>query len=200
MKKNLECSHKKFSLKTIEKVIFGLKFRQKTQVCSDCGAYLRGGDFEKAYSLWLEKIYRERRDKFQVQCYFSTNLLKCLDNFLLDYPGISSTAFMRILSIIYVDHIDPNPALLKRFNELLDQEIYNSFLKEKATKKVNIQFKPKMMIELNSISELTDLKISQIIELSIQKMMTAITSQDPKLKAFWEKEIKTYLEILLKAA
>ena len=118
----------------------------------------------------------------------------------MDYPGISSTAFMRILSIIYVDHIDTNPSLLKRFNELLDQEIYNSFLKEKATKKVNIQFKPKMMIELMSISELIEMKISQIIELSIQKMMTAITSQDPKLKAFWEKEIKSYLEILLKAA
>lgn len=195
----MECSHKNFSIKKVEKEIFNLKFTHKTQVCSDCGAYLRGNDFEKSYLLWLEKIYKKRRDKFQVQCYFSKNLLKCMNEFLQEYPGVSSTVLMRILSTIYIDYIDPSQRLLNQFNELLDKEIFDSFVKEKNIKKVNIQFKPKMMIDLVAISEIIEMSPSQIVESSIQKMMTAITSRNEKLRAFWKKEIQGYLETMLKA-
>lgn len=195
----MECSHKNFSLQTIEKEIFNLKFKHKTQVCKDCGAYLRGNDFEKFYLSWLEKVYKKRRDKFQVQCHFSKNLLKCMDEFLSDHPGVSSTALMRVLSTIYLDYIDSNQRLLNQFNDLLDKEIFNSFSHDIDTKKANIQFKPKMMIDLIAISEVINMSPSQIVESSIQKMMTAITSQDEKLKHFWEKEIKGYLETMLKA-
>ncbi len=196
----MECTHKKFAKETIEKEIFDLKFRHKTDVCKDCGAYLRGKEFEKDYMHWLKRIYKKRRDKFQVQCSFSNNLLKCADSFLEDYPGISHTVLMRLLVTVYVNVVDVNEKLASKFDSLLDSEIYDSFLNDKDKKKINIQFKPKMMLDLVAISEVTDMRPYQIAEQGALKMMSAITSQDKKLKEFWEKEIRSYLEIFLKAA
>jgi len=196
----MDCTHKNFEKETIEKEIFDQKFMHKTEVCKDCGSYLRGKDFEKAYMNWLEGIYKDRRDKFQVQCNFSNNLLKCADIFLEDYPGVSYTVLMRFLVTIYLNVVDVDEKLSEKFDSLLDSEIYDSFSNEKEKKKVNIQFKPKMMLDLVAISEVIDMKPYQIAESGVLKMMTAITSQDKKLREFWEKEIRSYLEIFLKAA
>ena len=196
----MECSHKNIVNKTIEKEIFDLKFKHKAKVCKDCNAYLRGPEFEKSYMNWLEEVYKEKRSKFQVQCHFPQNLLKCAENFLENYPGISSTVLMRFLVTIYLDVIDGNEKLSQTFEKIMDQEILNSFTNDKDKKKVNIQFKPGMMVELVAIGELLDVSLSSIVENSVLKMMTAITSHDKKLRSFWEKEIKGYLEIFLKSA
>ncbi|MBI2519768.1 MAG: hypothetical protein HYV97_05105 [Bdellovibrio sp.] len=195
----MECTHKDFATETIEKEIFDLKFKYKTQVCKDCGAHLRDSEFEKTYMHWLEGVYKDRRDKFQVQCTFSSNLIKCADNFLEDYPGISSTVLMRFLVTVYLNVVDVNENLSSKLDSLLDAQIYDSFLNDKDKKKVNIQFKPNMMLDLVAISEVIDMKPYQIVETAVLKMMTAITSQDKKLREFWEKEIRTYLDIFLKA-
>ncbi len=149
---------------------------------------------------WLEGIYKDRRDKFQVQCHFSNNLIKCAESFLESYPGILPTVLMRFLIIVYLNIVDTNEELSAKFDSLIDSKIYDSFLNDKSRKKVNIQFKPKMMLDLIAISEVVGIKPSLIIETGVLKMMTAITSQDKKLRAFWEKEIRSYLDIFLKAA
>ena len=71
------CEHKNIKKEKIEKNILDLTFEHETLVCQDCGAYLRGVSFEKAYMQWLEGIYKDnkRRSKFQVQCHFSKNLI-----------------------------------------------------------------------------------------------------------------------------
>lgn len=196
----MDCTHKNVSRKKVEKKFFDFTFKHQTLVCKDCHAYLRGNDFEKAYMNWLEGIYKDRRDKFQVQCYFSNELIKCAENFLENYPGVSSTVLMRILVIIYLDVIDRNEKLSKEFESILDFQIYDSLAQSSDRKKVNIQFKPKMMLELNAISEIIDMKAFQIVESSVLKMMTAIISQDLKLRSFWEEKIRIYLEVSLSAA
>jgi len=55
------------------------------------------------------------------------------------------------------------------------------------------------MIDLVAISVMIEMSPSQIVESSIQKMMTAITSRNEKLRVFWKKEIEGYLETMLKA-
>jgi hypothetical protein len=196
----MECAHKNTVNKMVEKEILDLKFKHKTEVCKDCGAYLRDQDFQKAYMHWLENVYKDRRDKFQVQCHFSNNLYKCAESFLEDYPGISPTVLMRFLVTVYLNVVDINDKLSSKFDSLLDSAIYDSFLAEKDRKKVSIQFKPKMMLDLVTISEVIDMKPYQIVETAVLKMMTAITSQDQRLREFWEKEIRGYLEIFLKGA
>lgn len=196
----MECLHKNFKEKIIEKKFLDLSFEYKTKVCSDCGAYLRGNEFERSYKTWLEEVYKNKRDKFQVQCHFSNNLIKCANNYLEDYPGVPITVFMRTLATIYLNIIDTNEGLASKFNSLMDSEILNSFASDADRKRINIQFKPNMMLDIIAISEVVDLKPSQIIENCILKMITAITSHDQKLKNFWETEIRNYLDVFLKGA
>ena len=196
----MECSHTHKSIQIFKKKILDTTFKYKTEVCKSCGAFLRDDKFEKAYMFWLEKVYKKSREKFQIQCHFSNNLLKCVDKYLESYPGISSTVLMRCLVTIYLSFIDNDKKLSTTFDNLMDLEIYNSFKGHQNKKRVNIQFKPKMVIELISITEVLEITKSAIVENSILKMMTSITSQDKKLRDFWEKEIKNYLEVFLKAA
>ena len=196
----MECSHKKFKTKTVAKKFFDLSFKTKTSVCLDCGAYLRNNEFEKKYLHWLEGIYKDRRDKFQTQCYFSKNLIKCAELYLEDYPGISTTVFVRALVTIFLNVIDADEEKSSQLESLMDSEIYESFVSDKDRKKINIQFKPIMMLDLIAISEVIDLKPAAIVEDVVIRLMTMITSQDERLRSFWESEIKNYLDMFLKAA
>ncbi|MCY4643351.1 MAG: hypothetical protein OXB88_01915 [Bacteriovoracales bacterium] len=196
----MECSHKKISKKKVQKEIFNMIFETKTSVCDNCGAYLRDRGYEKKYMHWLEELYKTRRNKFQTQCYFSKNLIRCAEAYLEDYPGISTTIFIRGLVTVYFNIIDRDAKKSARLELLLDNEIYNSFSNDKDRKKVNIQFKPKMIIELMAISELLEIGPSIVVEEVVLKLMTAITSQDKKLREFWENEIRGYLDMFLKAA
>lgn len=196
----MECSHKNVSNKKVKKEIFDMVFETTTSVCSDCGAFLRNEDYEKKYMHWLESIYKDRRDKFQTQCHFSKNLIKCAESYLEDYPGISPTVFFRALAIIYFDIVDKDEKKSNQLESILDKEIFDSFMSDKDTKKVTIQFKPKMMVELIAISEFLEASPSSIVEEVVVKLMTIITSHDQKLREFWENEIRTYLDMFLKAA
>lgn len=196
----MECSHKNFSNRKVKKNIFDMTFETRTLVCNDCGAHLRDNQYEKKYMLWLEKIYKGRRDKFQIQCHFSKNLMKCAEIYLEEYPGVSSTVFFRALVTIYFTVIDRDEKKSAKFESLLDSKIFDSFSNDKNRKKVTIQFKPSMMIDICAVSELLELSSSSIIEDVVIKLMTMITSQNQKLREFWEKEIREYLEFFLKAA
>ncbi len=196
----MECSHNNISKKKVKKEIFDITFEAKTSLCNDCGAYLRDGEYEKKYMHWLERIYKDRRDKFQTQFHFSKNLIKCAETYLEEYPGISPTVFFRALVTIYFNVFDSDENKSSQFESILDSEIFDSFEKDKDRKKVTIQFKPKMMIELMAISEFLGISSSAVVEEVVTKMMTMITSHDDKLREFWETEIRVYLEMFLKAA
>jgi len=196
----MECRHKNVSSKKVKKEIFDMTFEAKTSICNKCGAYLRDSEYEKKYMHWLEEIYKERRDKFQAQCHFSKNLIKCAELYLVDYPGILPTVFFRALATIYFNVIDINENKSAQLESLLNPEILDSFTNDKNKKKVTIQFKPKMMIELMAISEFLEMSSSAVVEEVVIKLMTMITSHDQKLKEFWENEIRGYLDMFLKAA
>lgn len=196
----MECVHKSISNKKVKKEIFDMTFETKTSVCNDCGAYLRGVEYEKKYMHWLEGIYKERRDKFQAQCHFSKNLINCAEVYLEEYPGISPTVFFRALVTIYFNVVDSDEKKSNQLESILDAEIYDSFIQDNDRKKVNIQFKPKMMIELLAISEFLEMSTSSIVENVVVKFMTMIASHDQKIREFWENEIRGYLDMFLKAA
>ena len=196
----MECSHINISIRRVKKEIFDSTFIAKTSVCNDCGAYLRDDEYEKKYMRWLGNIYAERRDKFQVQCHFSKNLIRCLDKCLEEYPGISTSVFMRALVTVYFGVIDRNRKKSSKLDDLLDPLVLDSFVSDRSRKKVSIQFKPKMMIDLLAISEFLKMSTSEVVERVIIKLMVVITSQDQKVRKFWESEIRSYLEMFLKAA
>ena len=195
----MECSHKKISSKVVSKKIFGEVFRTSTKVCEECGASLQDDVYEKKYMKWLEDLYKKRRDKFQVQCFLSNNLIKCVEEFLKKYPIIPISTFMKFLVIIDLEIIDKDEKKSSKLESLIDLEVLSSFLSNEKTK-VNIQFKPSFMNDLLGIAETLDYTPTIIVERSIVKLMTVITSEDKKLRQFWENEIQGYLDFFLKAA
>ncbi|MGB0455091.1 MAG: hypothetical protein ACPGJV_15385 [Bacteriovoracaceae bacterium] len=51
-----------------------------------------------------------------------------------------------------------------------------------------------------AISEFLELSTSSVMEEVVNKFMTMITSQDKRLREFWENEIRGYIDMFLKAA
>lgn len=196
----MDCLHENIENKIVEKSILGETFRCETLFCSDCGSYLRDQSYESKYMAWLEAMYKNDRNKFQIQCHLSNNLFQCAEKFLTDYPSVSSTFFFKALVVVFLNHIDIDEKLSGQLNRLMDGSIFTSFLEDPDKKRVNIQFKPKMIIELSAISQMVNLKSSQIVESSVVKMMTALTSQDERLRAFWESEIMRFVDPMLRAA
>lgn len=194
------CLGKKVEAREVEKEFLGMTFRAKTKVCVDCGAYLHGPEFEKAYRQWLEEMYRNKRPKFQVQCHFTDNLIHCAESFLENHPGVSVTVYLRILATSYLNIIDGSEDLSERFEDLLDEEIFSSLRDGEGRNRVTIQFKPTMMVDIVTIGEVLDMRQSQVVEESVLKMMAAIVSQDPEMKRLWENEVSATIDVLLKSA
>ncbi len=118
----------------------------------------------------------------------------------MDYPNVSLTFFFKALVVVFLDHVDGDEKLASQLSQITDSEILNSFSSDKDKKRVNIQFKPKMIVELSAMAKMVSMKPSEIVESSVVKMMTALTSQDERLKEFWESEIMRYVDSMLKAA
>ena len=196
----MDCVHENTANKMIEKNVLGDSFKCETLICADCGAYLRDKSYDAYYMAWLENLYKNDRNKFQIQCHFSSRLIQCAEQFLVDYPSVSLTFFFKALVVVFLDHIDVDEKRAARLNHLMGIEILTSFSEDKDKKRVNIQFKPKMLIEISAMAKMISLKPAQIVESGVVKMMTTLTSQDERLKAFWESEIMRYVDSMLKAA
>jgi hypothetical protein len=196
----MNCQHENIEQKFVEKEFAGEKFRRKTSVCKNCGAFLRDKEYELAFLGWLQDVYKKDRNKFQVQCHLDTGLVTVADKFLAEYPGVSQSHLFRSLVVVYLDHIDSDVQLSATFDSLIDFKILDSFTRKLEKKRVNIQFKPKMLVELEAMADAVDGRPAVLVEAAVVKMMSAITSQNSALKDFWEAEVMKYLDPILKAA
>jgi hypothetical protein len=180
--KTKDCEHGSFSRKEISEKFLDLTFKYKTQVCHDCGAYLYNKNYEKARSAWLKEIYQKNRSRFQIQAFFSQNLLDCANEYLLEHPGVSETDLLRILTTFYIDIIIMDQRLSKKFDSLLDLEVNTSLSRTGPGIRKGIQFKPRIMMDILAFNEAFDFKTSFIVEKSVEKMMTALTSQNDQVR------------------
>ena len=197
---SMDCQHEKIEKQIVEKKFAGESFTHEAPVCTICGAFLRDKDHEVAFLDWVEGVYKRDRNKFQIQCHLDVGLLSVADKFLGEYPGVTHAHLFRGLVVIYLNHIDSDARLAEQFGALLDASVLDSFTRKHEKKRVNIQFKPKMLLELEAMAEATECRPAQLVESSVVKMMSAITSQNSPLKEFWESEIMKYLAPILKAA
>lgn len=196
----MDCQHEKIETQIVEKKIAGESFTHDAAVCTICGAFLRDKDYEVAFLDWAEGVYKRDRNKFQIQCYFDVELLSVADKLLREYPGVSHSYFFRSLVVVFLDHIDSDARLAAQFDALLDASVLDSFTQKPEKKLINIQFEPKMLLELEAVAVAIECRPSRLVESSVVKMMSAITSQNAALKEFWELEILKYLDPILKAA
>lgn len=196
----MTCPHLHTSTKRVKRSFLELTFSHETLVCDDCGAYLRGEEYEKAYGKWLEEMYKAKRSKFQIQCHFSDHFITCAESYLEDHPGVSMTEFLRILATSYLNIIDIDEVRSARFDAILDRDVLESLQESPERTRFSIQFKPAMMADIVAISEVLGMRMSHVVEESVLKTMTAIVSQDPQMADFWEREVRGVVEMLLKSA
>lgn len=196
----MTANQKKAPKKVVAKEFLGEVFRHETLECAETGAYLHGPEFEAAYRDWLNELYKSKRAKFQIQCHFGDSLMRCADSYLVQHPGVATTVFFRILATSYITIIDGDEKLSERFDGLLDANVYDSFVDSDGRTRVSIQFKPAMMVDIVATSEVLEMKMSQIVEESILKMMTAIVSQEPEMRAFWRDKVSAMIDVMLKSA
>jgi hypothetical protein len=77
---------------------------------------------------------------------------------------------------------------------------YQGTIDDEDKRKVNIQFKPKLMIELIAVAESLGVSPSAIVEEVVIKLTAVLLSRKPRAKEFWDNEIHGCLDMLLKAA
>jgi len=195
----MSCQHHHFSLGVMHKYFLNETFSFETDICDECQHYLWTKNIEMKYKQWLAQLYKTNRHRFQIQCQLSSNVLKVALEFQKDYPSIKLTAIFRALVITYIHFVDPNKELLKTIETILDSSIEASY-KLSPKESVKIQFNPYILLDINAVALILGWKTSYVVEFSIIKMMTILTSTNEPLEVFWRREVLVFFETILKAA
>ncbi|MBF0361865.1 MAG: hypothetical protein HQK49_12680 [Oligoflexia bacterium] len=190
------CNHDKHSKKEIVKEVLKCKFKFKTMVCNECGHYLWDKEVEQKFNLWLEKLYKNKREKFQVQIPLSENLRKCLNKLRRNYPSVTDTDLVRAIIITYLDHLSTNKKLMKMINENITEEIINSFA-EPPFSSMKVQFRPKYTIKYLELANMIGSTQAKVMQDAVKKLMAFFVATDNELKDFWNTEIKKYIDMLV---
>lgn len=198
-KPSVECLHINVATKKVIKEIFDLHFNVETIVCNNCGAFLRGNEYEEKYNYWLEESYKGNKDKFQIECHFSNDIFECMKKYLVNYPGTSLATFIKALVVIYLNVLDRDEKKSIQLESLLEREILKSLTNDQDKRRFTIQFKPKLMVELIAAAEALDVGISVLVEEVVVKLLDLFTSRYPKSREFWDSEIHGSLDMILKA-
>jgi len=196
---NFSCLHTSVSLKEVEKKLFDLSFITESLVCNKCGAILRGKEFEEKYNLWLEELYKDSPEKFQIDCHFSKVVTESATKILAAFPGTTIDVLVKALVVTYFNVLDRDYEKSIQLKFLLETDNLKLFVKDEDAIKVSIHFKPKLMIELISVSETFNIGVSSIVEEIVTKVMFMYSSSKTEAKTFWKKDISNYLEMLLLA-
>jgi len=197
---NFGCLHSNLSLKEVEKKLFDLSFITESLVCNKCGAILRGKEFEEKYNFWLEELYKDSPEKFQIVCRFSRVVIESATKILSAFPGTTIDALVKAIVVTYFNVLDRDNEKSIQFNFLLEADNLKLFVIDEDAVNVSIHFKPKLMIELISVSESFNIGVSSIVEEIVTKFMAMYSSSQTESKEFWRKDISNYLEMLLLAS
>lgn len=197
---NFGCLHSNVTLKEVEKKLFDLSFKTESLVCNKCGAILRGKVFEEKYNSWLEELYKNSPEKFKIDCRFSKVVIESATKILSAFPGTTIDALVKAFVVTYFNVLDRDNVKSIQFNSLLEADKLKLFVIDEDAVNVSIHFKPKLMIELISVSESFNLGVSSIVEEIVTKFMVIYSLSQTEAKEFWRKDISNYLEMLLLAS
>jgi hypothetical protein len=197
---NFGCLHSNVTLKEVEKNLFDLSFITESLVCNKCGAILRGKEFEEKYNFWLEELYKDSPEKFQIYCSFSKVVIESATKILSAFPGTTIDALVKALVVTYFNVLDRDNEKSIQFKFLFETDNSKLCVNNEEAIKVNIHFKPKLMIELMSVAESFNIDVSSIVEEIVTKFMVIYSSTQTEAKEFWRKDISNYLEMLLLAS
>ena len=193
-----DCEHLNQKKKRTNYLFLGANFPYNATLCTDCGASLWDVAREKAFNSWLVKLYKEEQYRFQIQIGLPKSSSSCIEELSRKYLGAPKSSILKALTIIYMELMD-NLKFEEVIKEVISREVYQSFQDTKK-ERYKVLFRPFAMINIQSISELTNRTPNKFVEDSVLKILSLFIEKDPALKEFWEKEIKSKLETMLKAS
>lgn len=193
------CKHGKVTKKKITKDCLGEKFETRTPVCSDCGAELWDQVAQKAFSTWLAKLDRGKRDRFIIQFSLTENTLQCLDRLIGEFPGSDRAKVLRAMVMFFVERVAPRQEWSDLVEKIVDREVYQHLLKG-AREIVKVHFSPFAMLDVQSWAKIAEAKPRELAEGAALRIFAFYIENDPTMHAFWEQNIKPELSLILKSA
>lgn len=193
------CEHAKITRKKVSKECLGETFETRTSVCTSCGAELWDEAAQKAFSNWLAKLDRSKRDRFIIQFSLSKNTLRCLDRLIGEFPGSDRAKVLRAMVMFFVERVAPRQEWADLVERIVDRDIYQDLLKGNR-EIVKVHFSPFAMMDIHSWANLAELKPRELAESAAVRIFAFYIENDPVMQQFWEQNIKPELSLILKAA
>jgi hypothetical protein len=193
------CEHGKVTRKKISKNYLGEKFETQASVCSMCNAELWDRSTQKAFSNWMAKLDRNKRDRFIIQFSLTKNTLQCLDRLIDEFPGSDRAKVLRALVMFFVDRVAPRQEWADMVEKIVDREVYQNLLKG-SREIVKVHFNPFAMLDIHSWANIAEMKPRELAESAAVRMFAFYIENDPTMHAFWEQNIKPEISLILKAA
>jgi hypothetical protein len=195
----INCEHTKVSKKNIIKDYLGEKFEIRTPVCSTCNAELWDKDTQKAFSTWLTKLDRKKRDRFIIQFTLTENTLQCLDRLIGEFPGSDRAKVLRAMTMFFTERVAPRQEWSDLIEKIVDRGVYKKLITGKR-EVVKVHFTPFAMLDIESWAKLAEIKPREFAESAATRIFAFYIENDPVMHKFWEENIRPELSLILKAA
>jgi hypothetical protein len=193
------CEHSKTTRKKITKECLGETFETRTSVCSDCGAELWDATAQKAFSAWLAKLDRGKRDRFIIQFSLTKNTLRCLDRMIGEFPGSDRAKVLRAMVMFFVERVAPRQEWSDLVEKIVERELYQGLLKG-SREIVKVHFNPFAMLDIQSWAKIAEIKPRELAEGAAVRIFAFYIENDPVMRQFWEENIRPEISLILKAA
>lgn len=193
------CEHAKFTRKKITKECLGKTFEAAGRVCSSCGAERWDTEAQRAFSDWLGKLDRNKRDRFVLQLSFTEDTIRCLDRMIDEFPGSDRAKVLRALVMFYLDRVAPRQEWADVVEGIVEREVYRK-LTSGTREIVKVHFSPIAMLDIESWGRISELKPRELAENAASRILAFYIENDPVMHRFWEENIRPEISLILKAA
>jgi hypothetical protein len=168
-------------------------------VCTSCGAALWDDKLQRAYSDWLAKLDKKKRDRFILQLGLSKNALQCLERMILEFPGSDRAKLLRAMVLFFTERVAARPEWSEMIEKMTKREVF-VYLGQGTREIVKVHFSPFAMLDVHSWAELSNTKPREFAEGAIARIFSFYIENDPALHQFWEDHIRPDISLILKAA
>lgn len=193
------CEHEKVKRKRIKKECLGATFETVAQVCSLCGAERWDEATQRAFSSWLTKLDKQRRDSFVIQFSLTKDTIRCLDRLIEEFPGSDRAKVLRALVIFFIERVAPRQEWSSLVEQIVEREVYKK-LTTGTREIVKVHFSPFAMLDLESWAKLADVKPREMAESAAVRIFAFYIENEPVMRRFWEENIRPEISLILKAA
>lgn len=187
-------------MRQVEKKFLNHSFKYKTLVNEE-GQALWTDDIEGKFIEWISDLRSKERDLFKVQYAVTNKAFHLLEELKHKLGASDESLLVRAMTITFINYIDTRKGhqIMKKLSFYNESKNLNPLMNGEVVKR-NLYFSVTGMRDIESYSELTGLKKSVIVVNAVYSVLLISINEDEEVKRFWEKEVVTQINNILKAA